>query len=250
VTLNARDVDRIRSLPLFNKVSDPCLPTLVKSASLRRFRARSLLFSEGDQASALYTLIRGSVELFSECHDRRLTIAIIRCANPFILTSLADDLNSISAQTLEASEVLAIPLNIIHALIDTDPAFAHAIVLELARDLRGTIEQFKNYRLRKSTERLAEWLLRSEREAGGTGHFVMPCAKGVLASHLGMTPESLSRNLASLAPLGVSVQRRHIMLIDRTALAQFARLDAISPVKQSALSGRSALHANEVLESA
>jgi CRP/FNR family transcriptional activator FtrB len=196
-------------------------------------------------------LIRGSVELFSESHDRRLTIAIIRSSNPFMVTSLADDLNLMSAQTLGSSELLAVPLNVIHALVDTDPAFACAMVRELARDLRTTVEQFKNDRLRNSTERVAEWLLRSESEAGGTGNFVIPFAKGVLASHLGMTPESLSRNLASLAPLGVSVQGRHVSLIDRTALAQFARLDASSSVKQSAfLSGRSEPRANEVLESA
>ena len=122
---------------------------------------------------------------------------------------------------------------------------------ELARDLRSTVEQFKNDRLRNSTERVVEWLLRSESKAGGTGHFVIPYAKGILASHLGMAPESLSRNLASLAPLGVSVQGRHVLLSDRIALAQFARLAAISPTKQSAsLSGRSTVRAHEALESA
>ena len=95
---------------------------------------------------------------------------------------------------------------------------------ELAGALREFIKHFKNQRLRTTVERLAEWMLRSDQDAGGTGHFVIPYGKRVLASHLGMAPENLSRNLASLAPLGVAVRGRHVSLNDRAALAQFARL--------------------------
>jgi CRP/FNR family transcriptional activator FtrB len=228
VALNTGDAKRVCSLRLFKKVSDPSLPILLNSASLRQFPARILLFKEGDQASALYTLIHGAVELFSESQDRRVTIEIIRSTKLFMLTSVVDDLNPMSARTLEGSELLVVPVNAIHALINTDSAFARAIAHELARDLRTTIEHFKTDRLRTAIERLAEWLLRSEQDAGGAGHFVIPYAKGILASHLGMTPESLSRNLASLASLGVVVQGRHVSLTDRAALVQFARLDDIS----------------------
>jgi hypothetical protein len=96
---------------------------------------------------------------------------------------------------------------------------------ELAGELRELIKHFKNQRLRTTVERLAEWMLRSDQDAGGTGHFVIPYGKRVLASHLGMAPENLSRNLASLAPLGVAVRGRHVSLSDRAALAQFARLE-------------------------
>jgi CRP/FNR family transcriptional regulator, transcriptional activator FtrB len=142
-----------------------------------------------------------------------------------VLTSIADDTNPMAARTLERSELLLVPLKVIHELIDTDPSFARAIMYELAAELRELIKHFKNQRLRTTVERLAEWMLRSDQDAGGTGHFVIPYGKRVLASHLGMAPENLSRNLASLAPLGVAVRGRHVSLSDRAALAQFARLE-------------------------
>ena len=191
MALNKADAGRVRSIHLFENVSDPYLPTLLKSASIRHFPPRILLFTEGDRATTLYTLLRGSVELFSEHHDRWSTIAVIRSIKPFMLTSIAHDLNPMSARTLERSQLLLVPLKVIQRLIDADPAFARAITHELAGDLRDIIEDFKNHRLKTSMERLAEWMLRSDQDAGGTGHFVIPYGKRTLASLLGMAPEKL-----------------------------------------------------------
>lgn len=223
MALNKSEADRVRSIHVFKNVSDASLPTLLNSASIRYFPARTVLFNEGDRARAIYTLFHGSVELFSEPNDRRSTLTIMRALRPFVLTSVGDDINAIAARTLERSELLLVPLKVIHELIDTDRAFARAIMYGLAHELRGLIEDFKNHRLRTTIERLAEWILRSDEDAGGTGHFVIPYGKCILASRLGMAPENLSRNLASLAPLGVAVRGRHVSLSDRAALAQCAR---------------------------
>ena len=110
MALSKNEADRARSIHLFDKVTDACLPTLLKSASIRFFPGRVVLFKEGDRANALYTLMHGSVELFSEPNCRRFTIAIIRSAKPFVLTSLADEINPMAARTLERSELLLVPL--------------------------------------------------------------------------------------------------------------------------------------------
>jgi CRP/FNR family transcriptional activator FtrB len=226
MTMSDTDASRVRSIRLFKNVSHDRLPALLKSASIRHFPRRASLFSEGDRASCLYTLLHGSVELFSEHRDRRSTIAVIRTITPIALTLIVDDVNPVSACTLERSELLAIPLRVIHDLIDADPWFARTITYELAGHLRDIIEDFKNHKLRTTIERLAEWILRCDLDAGGTGHFMLPYGKRVLASHLGMAPENLSRNLASLAALGVIVHGRQVSLNNRAALAGLARVEA------------------------
>lgn len=227
--LNGPGADRVGSIPLFENVSDRCLPGLLKSASLRYFPPRSLLFNESTRANALYILLQGSVELFSEDHDRRSTIAVIRPIKPIVLTCIATDVNLLSARTLERSELLLVPLKVVHELINSDAAFARAIMHELAQDLRNTIADFKNDRLRTSVERLAAWILRSDKDAGGTGRFVLPYGKRVLASLLGMAPENLSRNLASLTAVGVAVRGRQVSFSDRRALAELARVGEAAP---------------------
>jgi hypothetical protein len=99
--------------------------------------------------------------------------------------------------------------------------YLRAIAYHVASELRDVFEDFKNYRMLTTIQRLA---LRSDQDAGGNGMFVLPYGKRIWASQLGMAPENLSRNLAALAPLGVTVHGRVISLSDRTALAELARL--------------------------
>jgi CRP/FNR family transcriptional activator FtrB len=229
MALNEADAVALRSIQLFKSLSDPSLPTLLKSASIKYFPARIVLFSEGDRATTLYTLLQGSIELFSEHHDRRSTIAVIRSIKPFVLASITDNINPMSARTLARSDLLLVPLPVIHRLMDTDPAFARAIAYELAGDVRDIIEDFKSHRLRTSIERVAEWIIRSDEAAGGAGSFVIPHDKCTLASYLGMKPESLSRNLAALGSAGVSVRGRQVCVSDPAALADIARLGRRMP---------------------
>jgi CRP/FNR family transcriptional activator FtrB len=225
--LNGSEVDRLASIPLFKSLREPSLTTLLKSTSIKHFPARTPLFTEGDRANTLCTLMQGSIELFSEHHDRHSTFAVIRAIRPFALAVIGSNVYPVSARTLARSDVLLVPLHVIHQLIDIDPAFACTVTYELASELRNLMQDFKSHRLRTSVERLAEWMIRSDQETGGTGAFVIPHDKCTLASYLGMEPESLSRNLASLAEAGVSVRGRQISLTDSTALARIARITDI-----------------------
>jgi CRP/FNR family transcriptional activator FtrB len=222
------DADRIRSIDLFKGVSDLHFQRLLRSASVRQVAPRTLLFKEGSRPNTLYSLLDGSVELFSEHRDKRRTIAIIRSARPCVLASIWQDRNPLSARTLAASEVLLVPASLLHDLIETDIGFASVATAELAGECREVVEHLKNYSLRTAPERLAYWMLQFDTDAGGAGQFMIPCDKRTLASYLGMAPEHLSRNLAALAPAGVAVRGRRVVLNDRPALAARAGLSAIS----------------------
>ena len=230
MALNETDAVAVRSIRLFRSLSNPSLPALLKSASVKHFVPRIVLFAEGERATTLYTLLQGSIELFSEHHDRRSTIAVIHSVRPFVIAAITDSINPMSARTLARSDLLLVPLPVIHRLMDSDPAFARAIAYELAGDFREIIEDFKSHRLRTSIERVAEWIIGSDAAAGGTGSFVIPHDKCTLASYLGMEPESLSRNLAALANAGVSVRGRQVSLSDRAALAQVAAPQPVRPM--------------------
>jgi CRP/FNR family transcriptional activator FtrB len=220
--LHQSDVDRVRSIRLFRRMSNAHFNKLLKSASLRDVAARTILFREGERPTALYTLIKGSAELFSEHHDRRSTIAIVRSMTPCLLTSIVDERYPMSAQALEPSRLLVVPAALIHELIDTDVGFASAATCELAGNCRELVENLKSHRMRTAIERLAGWMLCMDKSAGATGSFAIPYRKRTLASFLGMTPENLSRSLAMLAPAGLVVRGRRVTINNRRALAAMA----------------------------
>jgi CRP/FNR family transcriptional regulator, transcriptional activator FtrB len=222
--LHQNDADRMRSVQLFTRVSDAHFHTLLKAASLRHVEPRTILFREGDRPTVLYTLIEGSVELFSEHHERRCTLGVIRSTRPCLLTSIVRERSPMSARTLERSLLLLVPAKLIHELIETDLGFASAATHELAGECYEVVEDLKNHRLRTAIERLAHWMLRSDKSAGGSGSFAIPYDKRTLASYLGMSPEHFSRNISALAPQGLVVRGRGVTLNNRRALAAKARL--------------------------
>ncbi len=224
MVVQAVDAHLLRTVPLFADVGNQGFARLAATASLRHFAARVLLFAEGRRPQLLYTLLQGSVELYSEHHHRRVTIAVVRSVEPIVLPAvLDDDRNPMSGRTLEASRLLVVPVGVIRELIEADPAFARQAARELAGDYHRILEDFKNFRLRNTTERIARWLLQCDENAGRSGCFVIPFGKRVLASYLGMTPENLSRSLAALASAGVViVDGRRVTLNNRAALTDAA----------------------------
>jgi CRP/FNR family transcriptional regulator, transcriptional activator FtrB len=219
------EVNHLRSIRLFAHIGDGLVSSVVAAASLKQVASRTRLCGEGDCADVLSILMKGSVELFSERDDRRCTIAVIRSLEPFMLASIFANRHPYSARTLERSLLLVLPAGLIRDLMDVDPRFTREVAHQLAQDHRRAIAELRRHRLRTTKQRLAEWMLHSNEQAGGTGRFAIPYDKRTLASYLGMAPENLSRNLAALASAGVEVRGRRITLNDPTALAAVAGWD-------------------------
>jgi CRP/FNR family transcriptional activator FtrB len=89
------------------------------------------------------------------------------------------------------------------------------------------IRALKNHKLRSGVERLANWILDTDRRQGGRGKIVLNYDKRTLAAYLGMTPESLSRKFAGLAAHGVASSGREMVITDRQALQRWAKPDPL-----------------------
>ncbi len=85
----------------------------------------------------------------------------------------------------------------------------------------------ENQKLRKGSERLANWLLTVETAQGNHGAITLDIEKRVLASDLGMTPERLSRAFATLLPHGVANHGVRILITDQSALRSYAAPDPL-----------------------
>jgi CRP/FNR family transcriptional regulator, transcriptional activator FtrB len=220
----ADDAGDVKSIHLFKSMAAPHFAALLRAASLRRFPAQVVLIEESQQPESLHVVLEGTVELFC-CHDGKETIIdVIPPISAFVLAAVIGELPYLaSARTLEASRILMIPAEVVRDLLGQDSAFAHAIVRELASSFRGMIKQVKNQRLRTSVERLANWIVRQNLLQGGIGRFTLPHDKRTLALRLGMTPESLSRNLAALSRHGVMARGRAVVIKDMVALTAFAK---------------------------
>lgn len=214
----------IRQLNLFSQMADDNFTSLMRGAYVQNFPAQIELITEGEPSDFLHIVISGSVDLFSTWNGRDTSMATVRPISTFILAATIKDAPYLmSARTLEKSRIALIPSQDVRAIFDADSNFARAIVTELAQCYRSVIKSQKDLKLRTSLERLANYLLRQQKHAGGGTVFELDFEKRRLASVLGMTPENLSRAFKGLQPYGVSVTGTRITIGNQGDLEHFAK---------------------------
>lgn len=222
--MRTEQLSEVRGLGLLRGVAEPAVEDLLRGAYVQTFPPQVELVHEGDRPDFLHVVVDGCVELFSAWNGRETTMALLRPVATFILAATVMDRPYLmSARTLEKSRVALIPSEDVRRVYSTDPAFARAVVTELALCYRNVVKHNKNLKLRTSQERLANFLLRQHRRAGQPESFELQLEKRRLASYLGMTPENLSRSIKALGAHGVTVDGSRVTLRDPAALERIAR---------------------------
>ena len=156
------------------------------AAELQHVPHHVTLILEGTLTDFLHVVIDGSVEIFCTHDGHETTIDIARPSAAFILASaIRNDIYLSSARTLAPSQILLIPAKQIRDVFDRDPAFARAIALELTEHHRSAVRALMDKKLRTGTERLANWILRTDAMQGNQRTIELTLEKRTLASSLG-----------------------------------------------------------------
>jgi CRP/FNR family transcriptional activator FtrB len=222
------DYPDIRVLHLFEDMADEHFLSLMRGAYVQNFPPQIELITEGEPSDFLHIVLSGSVDLFSTWNGRETSMATVRPISTFILAaSIKNAPYLMSARTLEKSRIALIPSQDVRGVFAADNDFARAIVEELAQCYRSVIKAQKDLKLRTSLERLANYLIRQQKHAGGAPEFNLDFEKRRLASVLGMTPENLSRAFKSLQSYGVTVDGTRITVDDQHDLVRFAKPDPL-----------------------
>jgi CRP/FNR family transcriptional regulator, transcriptional activator FtrB len=223
----------LRRIALFAEISDDCCGALLDNARLESRTPRTTLLEEGERPRFLQILVEGEVELFAQFNDHETTISVLRPTSVLNLAAAIDDVpNATSGRTRQKSRLLTISAEAVRSAFDHDRIFARAVAHELSLGYCELMLDHKNKKLLTCLERLANWLLRTDAQSGGSGQFMLPFDKRLLASQLGMTPENLSRSLRLLSGHGARISGRNVNLTDPAALTAIAHATSPSPSRE------------------
>lgn len=221
----ATSVQLLRRVALFQALTDEHLQGIAAATQHVRLSRGAMLFQKGDRANGFYVVISGQVKLaFPSVHGVEKVVEILGPGQSFgEALMFMDRPYPVFSQAVVDTSLLAVPRTAVIELLDRDPVFARAMLAGLSMRLHSLVQDVEDYTMHSSVQRLIGYLLRhAETVESGTVEILLPTAKGVIASRLNLTPETLSRILHELAGEGLlEVQGRRIVIHDVARLRSF-----------------------------
>ena len=208
---------------LFSKLDRALMRGLMAEDSILTFSKGDVICVQNEPARYCHVVLGGLVKL-----TRRTPVgqqAVISIHGPSQTFMEADALSkgvySTTAEAIVDSRILRIEAEALREKIGADPPFALAMLASASLHLKILLEHVEKLKSMTGPARLADFLLGLVQQRAGHAAFVLPYEKQLIASHLGMTPESFSRALGQLRGFGVHAVRNKIEIEDIQRLRQF-----------------------------
>lgn len=220
----------LRRAHLFAEMSEPHLQALIHGMHDIHLKAGAGLFRQGQPAERFFFLREGLVKLFrlSPEGDEKI-IEIMRPGETFaeaLMFMGARARYPVNAEAVNESHLFAFEqktfLNLLHE--DSDATFG--LLGSMSRRLHMLVNQIESLTLQNATYRLVAYLLEEiPRDVKTSPEVQLTTPKGVIAAHLAIQPETLSRILAKLRQADlIEVQGNHITVRDVQALRKLVHL--------------------------
>jgi CRP-like cAMP-binding protein len=219
----------LSNVPLFRGIGQHQVAGLAARAKAIHFRRNAVVCARGDCIPGLYAVAYGQVKLaFRGEYEER----VVRIVGPVEAFGLAAAILGRPAPydtvVLDDSLLVMVPSAAILQMVENDPRFARAVIVELAERTMELLAEAEAGALHSGVQRLAAYLdALAGQDATRSCTVHLPTTKTVIASRLGIKKETLSRLLRDLADRGlIAVEQREVAIRDRRGLAALAREEA------------------------
>lgn len=134
---------------------------ILDNFNIQTFKKNQFIYAEGDEPEFLWCLLKGKVKKFKEGVGGRVQILrLIRPVQYFGYRAyFAKEPYVSSAAAFEPSTLGAIPLTLVHQMIDNNRELAWFFIRELSRNLGGSDTRIVNLTQKHIRGRLAEALM-------------------------------------------------------------------------------------------
>ena len=213
------EADDLRQVGLFQGLSLPELTTVLQAARQRVVPQDAFFFHQGDQATALYMLIRGRVRLTQVTPAGQQVILRIVSSGEMYggIAALGETTYPAAAQTLEASAALVWDSDNMTRLMEAHPRIALNALRLLAGRYQEMQDRYRELATERVERRVARALLRLVRQIGRkveNGVLIdFPLSREDLAELTGTTLYTVSRILSGWEKQGLIETGRQRILI-------------------------------------
>ena len=197
--------------------------------------ASQVLFRRGTPSTGFYVVRDGRMQLsVSNSEGVVKVLEIISPGGAFgHAVMFLRDPYPVAATALVDTHLVFVPAAAVDAILEGDPAVARLMLASMAKRLQSKIQDIAMLSLQSATQRIIAYILGSMRDSDGphpaaSTAVQLPALKQVLASRLGMTPETFSRAMRTLAGQGlIEVDGAVVRIPDVAELDAYARSQSV-----------------------
>ena len=218
------DTWKLRSSTLFSGVSQEILQEIVGNIPPRRYDKGQIIFQQGEPADHFYVILGGWVKLYRQHSSGEETVLhIFKGGDSFAEAAMFGGYRyPATAEAVEETRLQSINCNHFKKLLGENPDIAMSMLAATAVHLKSLVIEIEQVKGRNSLQRLAFFLIDLCPTDSLATTIELPYEKALVASRLGIRPESLSRLLNKLQGYGVSCEKNEVTISDVVALRDLA----------------------------
>lgn len=226
--------DAIAAAPMFDGLDSAHVHSLAAQSRSSFLPGGQVLFRRGTPSTGFYVVRDGRMQLsVSNSEGVVKVLEIISPGGAFgHAVMFLREPYPVDATALVDTHLVFVPSTAVDTILDGDPAMARLMLASMARRLQGKVQDIAMLSLQSATQRIIAYVLGAipdaDAPAGPSTRVELPALKQVLASRLGMTPETFSRAMRTLAGEGLlSVDGSVVVIPDIAALDAYARSHSV-----------------------
>jgi CRP/FNR family transcriptional regulator, nitrogen fixation regulation protein len=176
------------------------------------------IFGENETADYLYKVVSGSVRTYKILSDGRRQIGHFYLPGDIFGLEFGDE-HALSAEAVSDAKVLVVKRSALNALAGRDASIAAQLFALVGRELRRAQDHVVLL-IQSAQERVAGFLLEMAERSPLNAAIELPMSRQDIADYLGLTIETVSRTLTSMADAATIelTTSRRIVLRNRNAL--------------------------------
>ena len=208
---------------LFRGLPAASIERVAALATQRHYRAREIVFSQGDAGDAIYAVVAGRIRISAGTADgREMSLNIMEPGDTFGEIALLDGgSRTATATATESSELVAIRRDHFFALLEREPRVALELLKLCGERLRWTSDLVEDAALLDAPARLAKRLLSLGALHGehGTTGTTLRISQEDLATFLGVSRQVVNQHLQAWKSQGwVELGRGSVTVRNEEAL--------------------------------
>lgn len=196
----------------------------------REYERGQVLFQQGDAVAFCYVILEGRLKIYRQRADgAQAVVSILEAGAVYFDASLFGGGDyTVSGETVCRARIVSIGADAVRREVEQRPQLAIEILKSARPFIDDLVDQVETLKVLSASQRLADYLVRGADATAGAAVVDLPFEKGLLAGHLGMTPESFSRALGKLRRLGVAVARNTVRIEALERLTTFVGSHSLS----------------------